>query len=167
MNHTKDSADELLGAVLGQLETANLSDDEDKRIRTQAVEAYKRVDEAESQDWYVSFVSSYIAEEFRKTQPDDDGDVRRDEPLCRCGSPTCWLKRGDLPPDIRDRSDGLMTTSTAQERTIQFLNAHDNPVVVREAHDEAQTQKRDGRAELIAAKSEAAAEAVAEVSEIG
>lgn len=63
----------------------------------------------------------------------DSVDWRR-VPLCGCQSPTCALKRGDLPAACRDRSRGLLDDRTAAGRIRDFLQSHSSPHALRVAH---------------------------------
>ena len=58
----------------------------------------------------------------------------RQVPLCGCGSPTCALKRGELPAACRDRSGGLLNPRSPIERVNDWIQRHPRPHAIATAH---------------------------------
>lgn len=81
------------------------------------------------------FLTRYIRNE-RDAFRESDGD--RDEPLCECANPMCPLKRGELPPTIRDADDLTAAMYRYQDR-------HPDAVILLEARDALADQKREIR----------------------
>lgn len=81
------------------------------------------------------FLTQYLREQ-REAYRSERGD--REEPLCECGNPLCPLKRGKLPPAIREREDLTAAMYEYQER-------HPDAVVLLGAREALAEQKREIR----------------------
>jgi len=124
-----------------------------QEIEAELAELEQRASRFGEAEEYVSFVESQIdrarAIRDERTPPDaeattdvtnsaaidsvDAVDWRR-VPLCGCASPTCDLKRGELPAACRDRSRGLLDDRTPIARIRHFLQSHRQPYALRVAH---------------------------------
>jgi hypothetical protein len=55
-------------------------------------------------------------------------------PLCGCSSPSCAIKKGDIPSACKDRSGGLLDDRSPDDRVKQYVQSHRQPHALRVAH---------------------------------
>lgn len=95
-------------------------------------------------DAIVTFVASYIRDEYEKW---DDGDR---EPLCKCGDAECPVKNGQFPAKARPRPGPW--GRSPRECLREYIQGHDT-VVVAEAWDAFEDRQADIHRDLERARS--------------
>lgn len=132
---TKEIED-AMKEVLQVLNHPNIPEEEKDPIRDDFNDLWDDIQVFRSDVAYTSFIGEYIADEHqRATNPSED-EKRRKKPLCGCPSPTCALKRGELPAPARTRQGSLTQQLTAEEAVANVIQKHREPHVLREADRE-------------------------------
>lgn len=122
--------------VVGVLNRRRIPQEEKEDIREDFRDIWDDIQIFRSDVAYASFVGEYIADEHqRKTNPADDQE-KREKPLCGCSSPTCALKRGELPAPAKTREGSIAQPQTAEEAVANVIKSHREPFVLREADQE-------------------------------
>lgn len=120
-------------SVLQVLNRKSIPPEETKGLRADFKAIWDDIQVFRSDAAYTSFINEYIADEHRKaTTPRDDEDPRS-EPLCGCPSPSCALKRGELPAPARTRQGSVTQHLSPQEAVMNTIQSHTEPYVLREA----------------------------------
>lgn len=123
-------------AVLEVLNRDIIPEEEKEPIREDFQSLWDDIQVFRSDVAYSSFVGEYIADEHRKaTEPREDEEPR-EKPLCGCPSPTCALKRGELPAPARTREGSVTQQLSAEEAVANVIQKHREPHVLREADRE-------------------------------
>jgi hypothetical protein len=130
-----------------------LDDDDRAQLNDRLTTLQRRVGRFRSDEDYISFIESGLgrAKAIRDGAAHPDTDATADPtdwqaaesvsdvdwsrvPLCGCGSPTCDLKRGELPSACRDRSGGLLDPRPPRARVRTYAQRHTQPYVLRVVH---------------------------------
>lgn len=119
--------------VLQVMNREAIPPEETQELREEFRELWDDVQVFRSDAAYTSFINEYIADEYqRATNPRDD-QGKRTEPLCGCPSPSCALKRGELPAGARTREGSVTQHLSPQEAVMNVIQKHREPHVLREA----------------------------------
>lgn len=151
---TKEIED-AMETILQVLNRSLIPPEEKETIREDFRRIWDDIQAFRSDVAYVSFVGEYIADEHeRATDPSEDEEPR-EKPLCGCPSPTCALKRGELPAPARTRQGSVAQPLTAEEAVANVIQSHRDPHVLREADREWWRETSEPISELLDVKARA------------
>lgn len=141
-----------LQSVLDDVNAADVSEERRDELAEKATTAFEECFQYLLPDSYMTSLREFlrIQHELAQTQSDeevaltadfelvaiDEADLEpRTTPLCGCSSPTCALKDGEILPQIRDHSQGLLTSQEPHERVTTAIQSHEKPYVLQEFQD--------------------------------
>lgn len=104
----------------------------------EAQEVAKKAAEYDGGDGYEEFLAEYI----REAKRDDT-----DRELCSCRLFNCPLKRGEIPPQLRQRGSGMLHNRPTEELVKEYLKDHPAEIVA-EAHREWQQRQTELEAKV-------------------
>jgi hypothetical protein len=128
--------EKAMRTVLQVLNRKAIPPEETKALREEFKEIWDDIQVFRSDAAYTSFVNEYIADEHRKSNTPREGEESRSDPLCGCPSPSCALKRGELPAAARTRQGSVTQHLSPQEAVMNEIQSHREPIVLREADRE-------------------------------
>ena len=128
-----DQVGRALKGIVMALNRAAITEDEKEPLREGFSRLWPELQAYRGHRRYIDHVSEYITTEYEKRNPDEGESQRRETPLCGCASPSCALKRGELPAQARVRQGGLLQTQTPEQAVANEIQRHTNPYVLREA----------------------------------
>lgn len=131
--HSDKDIKNALGFILKTLNRRAIPLEEREPLREDFTEIWPDLQILRSDAAYTSHVDDYIRDEYERRQNPDDDEEKREKPLCGCPSPTCPLRRGELPAAARTRHGSLIGNKTPEQAVANEIQTHQNPYVLREA----------------------------------
>lgn len=130
--------EKALQSILLVLNRTTIPESEKRPLREDFQALWEDIQMFRSDAAYVQHIAQYVsAEHQRRVNPDsgdaDDGNDGRERPLCGCSSPTCALKRGELPAPARTREGGVVGHLSAEQAVANTIQRHRDPYVLQEA----------------------------------
>lgn len=139
---------EAVDTIVRALNTHSASEKKQEELREDFRDLWDDLQPFRDPDAFVNHVTGYIESEYDRKHP-DTGEPKREKSLCGCASPTCWLKRGELPAAIQTSEQSFLQTKTTTDAVSEVLQSHTRPHVLREAVDEWDAKKHGPLRELV------------------
>lgn len=119
--------------ILQILNRSYIPADEREALRESLADVWDDIQVFRSEDAYSTHVAAYVADEYDRRHNPAEGQERRELPLCGCSSPTCALKRGELPAPARVNQGSILQTRRPEQAVSHVLQRHSQPFVLQEA----------------------------------
>lgn len=132
---TKD-IERAMQSVLQVLNRRSIPSEETEDLREEFKAIWDDIQVFRNDAAYSAFVNEYIADEHRRYTNPREGEKRRTEPLCGCPSPTCALKRGELPAAAKTRQGSVTQHQSPEQAVTNVIQSHTEPYVLRESDRE-------------------------------
>lgn len=153
--YSEDNVTKALETILRCLRKVDGGVDDREELRQEVNELWPEIQRLHGGNAYNQHITSYIDEEHRRLHNPREDEVPREQPLCGCSSPTCPLKRGELPAKAKTRAGSSIVDTDPHAAVAETIEQHTKPYVLKEAAEAWHDETGEALMELYELKSDA------------